>query len=51
MGFLFTILFFGFWTTLLQVLFVKNRFNINLVEVKEHVVFKNSICDNNLLPQ
>jgi hypothetical protein len=50
MGFFFTILFFGFWTTLFQVLFAKNHFNISLVEVQKHVVLKNNICDNNLGP-
>lgn len=36
----FTILFFGFWTTLLQVLFAKKCFNISLVEVKKTCSFK-----------
>jgi hypothetical protein len=44
----FTILFFWFWTTLLQVLFAKNCFNSNLVKVQKHVVSKSNICDNNL---
>jgi len=33
--------------TLFQLLFVKNNFNINLVEVQIHAISKSSICDNN----
>jgi hypothetical protein len=42
------ILLFEFWTTLFQIPFTKNPFNISLVEVQKHVISKNSICDNNL---
>jgi uncharacterized membrane protein len=42
----FLILFFQFWTTLFQIQFAKNLFNIILAEVQKHVVSKNSICDN-----
>ncbi len=33
-------IFFWFWNTLFQVLFTKNDFNINLVDVQKHVVSK-----------
>jgi hypothetical protein len=46
----FRIIFFGFWTTLFQVLFAKDRFNVSLVEVQKHLVSKSSICDNNIWP-
>jgi hypothetical protein len=32
----FTILFFGFWITSIQILFEKDHFNINFVEVQKH---------------
>jgi hypothetical protein len=44
----FSILFFGFWTTLFQVQFIRNPFNIDLVEVQKHIVLKSCICDNKL---
>jgi hypothetical protein len=43
----FSSLFFGFWTTLFQVQFIRNPFNIDLVEVQKHIILKSHICDNN----
>jgi hypothetical protein len=40
--------FFGFWNALFEVQFVKDPFNINLVEVQIHTILISSICDNNL---
>jgi hypothetical protein len=34
--------------TLFQILFAKNSFNINLVEIQIHAISRSSICDNNL---
>jgi hypothetical protein len=48
--FFFTILLFGFWTTLFQVLFAKKCFNFSLVEAQIHAISKSSICDNNFWP-
>jgi hypothetical protein len=50
MEFFLTILLFEFWTTLFQVLFAKNCFNISLVEVQymqfRKVVFVTTIFDH-----